>query len=920
MGLRRVGTAATLALSLNFSYIVATALPAQAGCGGSTDGSPPVLSSPLLEESPVPAGGVIGVRITAADQDGLCEAQLQLDGAEWVGMSIDGTLLGGSFTAPDASTGHDICFRAVDAGGTATDGATCLAFDTVASKAIDLTLTGSGTGNVNSDPPGLTCSSSCSDRLPAGSPITLEARTESGHFAGWDSCPDVGVLSCSLSLDSDTEIGVAFSEDTGVGDGRIYFGADTGYPSDDPNAWCHILPVVASADPDGSSRKDVSHWEDYPLPECSAGLNYYPGALALGGGTPFSPDGSLVAYSSYGAGSRLGHFSSVWIADPDGNDRRELSPSPYSYSARPTGFSADGEWVLAETNEWLRAFRVDGSGSMKLTGFPSPSWWTDRDAIYGEWSAIFSPAASQIAFAVESHPGSLCRQYQVWTMDVDLQAGTAANPRRLMAGDPFLTLRTAPMSWSSDGRTLLVNRYTDVRYAEEVPESCPGHSMLPSHQIVAVDVETDTSTVLLESADVVGTRDEYNCATLSPSGAKIAYSRGTGMDANWIVDLVSGASYQFGAAGEQCPAWQPITDPLVPPGGDFVLGDDLTLYNHQPEASAQDIQIQDTSGFDLFDATLQPAEGEYFEYPVAGTFTYDNSDGLESNSFVGVAPMAEVSADPLATMALSQKTTSYATAYATTSVVLTWAHSRPTNVIFDVQQMPLGGSTWSDLLVGTEDLSGSFSQGQGVSLYRTRSRTEAATSGWSPVVACDRVEGCRVVDPAALGVRVVHPVSITLHGVGSGTVESDEGSLLCEADCAALVPEGRTLVLTARAEAGSVFLGWDGDCAGSMPTCTLLVEDASAVEVTFGTGTFACDSSGPLRDGSHERITCVWTNATPRTTLVRLTAGSMVLETKVFSAKGSLRKRVPVGSWSVNVFVGSSRGASTYLAFSGSGL
>ena len=54
--------------------------------------------------------------------------------------------------------------------------------------------------------------------------------------------------------------------------------------------------------------------------------------------------------------------------------------------------------------------------------------------------------------------------------------------------------------------------------------------------------------------------------------------------------------------------------------------------------------------------------------------------------------------------------------------------------------------------------------------------------------------------------------------LGAGTVTGDQAGLSCSASCTARVAQRSVLTLT-----GSGPVRWGGDCAGTAPTCRVLV-------------------------------------------------------------------------------------------------
>lgn len=100
---------------------------------------------------------------------------------------------------------------------------------------------------------------------------------------------------------------------------------------------------------------------------------------------------------------------------------------------------------------------------------------------------------------------------------------------------------------------------------------------------------------------------------------------------------------------------------------------------------------------------------------------------------------------------------------------------------------------------------------------------------------------------------VEYPLTVSKDGTGTGTVKCNVGA--GPEACKAKYPEGTELTLLAKANAGSEFVEWSGDCFGEEEECALTVEEAYSVTATFdlqpaltidktGTGTVTCELSG----------------------------------------------------------------------------
>ncbi len=76
-------------------------------------------------------------------------------------------------------------------------------------------------------------------------------------------------------------------------------------------------------------------------------------------------------------------------------------------------------------------------------------------------------------------------------------------------------------------------------------------------------------------------------------------------------------------------------------------------------------------------------------------------------------------------------------------------------------------------------------------------------------------------------------VPLTVHKIGEGTVTSLPVGLVCDPVCTQNFPAGTEVTLTAVADVGATFTGWEGsDCTG-LGTCTVILDQEKAVKATF---------------------------------------------------------------------------------------
>ena len=70
---------------------------------------------------------------------------------------------------------------------------------------------------------------------------------------------------------------------------------------------------------------------------------------------------------------------------------------------------------------------------------------------------------------------------------------------------------------------------------------------------------------------------------------------------------------------------------------------------------------------------------------------------------------------------------------------------------------------------------------------------------------------------------------------GSGNVVSTPAGIACGEDCNEDMVSGSAVTLTASAELGHAFTGWEGACSGTANTCTVTMNAAKNVTANFGT-------------------------------------------------------------------------------------
>ena len=137
------------------------------------------------------------------------------------------------------------------------------------------------------------------------------------------------------------------------------------------------------------------------------------------------------------------------------------------------------------------------------------------------------------------------------------------------------------------------------------------------------------------------------------------------------------------------------------------------------------------------------------------------------------------------------------------------------------------------------DCSDSYTHGNDVLLSASPDFGYVFT-GWSGG-GCETagLDDCVVSMTAATNVTAAFqpddfPVDVDFTGTGSGSVTHEGTGTICSSPtpCSEDAPFGSTVTLTATPSAGSVFLGWSGDCTG-LGSCVLPIDGPQSVTARF---------------------------------------------------------------------------------------
>lgn len=93
-------------------------------------------------------------------------------------------------------------------------------------------------------------------------------------------------------------------------------------------------------------------------------------------------------------------------------------------------------------------------------------------------------------------------------------------------------------------------------------------------------------------------------------------------------------------------------------------------------------------------------------------------------------------------------------------------------------------------------------------------------------------------------------LNVSKSGTGTGDVTSDLEGISCGTDCSQGYAPGTSVTLSAKADAGSLFEGWSGDCTGTAPTAQVTMDSAKSCTAIFaaqqpsGTYTLMVEKAG----------------------------------------------------------------------------
>ena len=87
--------------------------------------------------------------------------------------------------------------------------------------------------------------------------------------------------------------------------------------------------------------------------------------------------------------------------------------------------------------------------------------------------------------------------------------------------------------------------------------------------------------------------------------------------------------------------------------------------------------------------------------------------------------------------------------------------------------------------------------------------------------------------------------TLTVTVQGDGIVTSDPSGINCPSECTEAYKKGSTIILTATTAENSSFIGWQGACVGTQPTCEIKLTSPTMVTASFEIATTAYPAPVP---------------------------------------------------------------------------
>lgn len=692
---------------------------------------------------------------------------------------------------------------------------------------------GAGAGSVTSSPAGIACGATCSADFDAGTSVTLTATPDGGStFAGWGGACAGSDLTCALTLSD----GNTVTATVGVGlnpYGVVVNPAGTRiYVTNDSGASISVIETATNTvtatvnvgkassglaiDPAGT-RLYVANELDNTISVVDTSANAVTATVPVGA-YPFSvavhPDGTRAYAANYSG-------NTVSVINTSTNEVTATVPvgtGPSDVAVNPAG---------------TRLFVANENATVSVIDTTSNTVITTVYVTYGAWKLAVNPAGTRV-YATGKYTGTVSVIDTV-TNTVTATVPAGATPQGVTV-DPT-GMRVYVTNWS--GTVSVIDTASNtVTTTVPVGAGPVGVAMHPDGtRVYVANNSGNTVSVIDTTRTFVTATFEAAVVTYSLTVARAGTGAGT---------VTSTTPPGVITCGSTCSASLPS-------------GTAVTLVA-TPDATSTFAGWSGggCAGTGTCTVTLDAAKS------VTATFTRNTyaltvtksgaGSGTVTSSPAGIACGPTCSAEfQMGTSVTLNAMPAVGSTFAgwmgacagTGSCTLTLDTPQAATAVFTPTSYSLavsrsGGGTVTSSPAGIacgSQCDASFSHGTSVTLTAI---PEAGRlfAGWSGAcagagsnpVCMLTMDGAR--SATATFALQTFPLSVSRAGAGSGQVVSTPAGIGCGAACAADLPVGSGVILTAVPDPGSMFFGWNGGCTGTAH-CILQMTGPTGVSATF---------------------------------------------------------------------------------------
>jgi Tol biopolymer transport system component len=734
---------------------------------------------------------------------------------------------------------------------------------------------GTGSGTVTSDPPGIDCGADCQEDFTYGTVVTLTAQAAAGStFNGWiGDC--IGVGQCVLFIDDAKSAIAAFTLNgylltvgrSGTGSGTVTSlppGIDCGADCQETFTYGTVVTLTAQA----AAGSAFAGWSGdcTGTGQCAATMdqtrlatatfNVLTGttervSLASDGSQGYahswdpsiSADGRYVAFDSGATNLVDGDTngtSDVFVRDRATRQTTRLSlasdGTQGNNSSEYPSISADGRYVAFE------------SGASNLVSGDTNGYWDifvhDQTTGQTTLASVASDGTQGNGNSADPSISADGRYVAFRSIATNLVSGDTNGSQDIFVHD-LTTGQTQRVSVASDGTQGDTDSYepslsADGRYVafnSYASNLVSGDTNYRADVFIHDRTTGQTTRLSLASSGTQGDDDSF-WPFLSADGRYVAFE-------SYASNLVEGDSNEFCYTGVPEQPYINCPDIFV---HDLMTGQTTRVsvasdgtqgnnYSNGPSISADGRYVafsslastlvsRDTNGWDVF--VHDRTTGQTTRVSLASDGTQGNGNSAEEYN------RPSISADGC--YVAFQSYASNLVSGDTNGASDIFVHTLQGNLLA-VGRSGTGSGTVTSDPPGIDcglDCQEDFTYGTVVNLT-AQAAASSTFAGWSG--DCTGTGQCVANMDQTRSVTATFTLNDYLlivgrSGTGSGTVSSLPPGIDCGADCQETFRYGTVVTLTAQAAAGSTFTGWISDCTGP-GQCVLTIDDAKSAIADF---------------------------------------------------------------------------------------